>query len=287
MEVNIFFAYLSGLACSLCYGISTVLQQTGVKHQDNIGSLNVNNAYKLFQQLPYVVGIILDLFGWLFFLYSARQLPLFLCLSFVSFSLVITAIIAKIYKNIRISNTEQVSLFLIFIGLIILGVMAQPSEAGKVGHLFKTILILFPIPMALFGLKYLKDEKNKYSALVLAALAGLTYGATGIISRIVNFHNLRLHNILQALVVSIAAYGILGTFFLAAALQRENVNRINSVMYSFELAVPSILGLVFLGDKVRHNYWPIMLIGLILVVSGSILIAYDTKTNKSSLKPST
>src|SRR5581483_5401700 len=138
--MHVFLAYLCGLGCSLCYGVSTVLQQDGVKRQDNIESLHLAHAYKLFQQAPYRIGIILDIFGWLFFLYASRELPLFLSLSFVSFSLVVTAVIANIFRGVKISQTEKLSLGLIFIGLVILGVIAEPSEIQLHNQTFKLCL---------------------------------------------------------------------------------------------------------------------------------------------------
>jgi drug/metabolite transporter (DMT)-like permease len=272
-------AYISGLGCSICYGISTVLQQEGTRKQDKIESFHISNAYNLLKQLQYVIGLVLDLVGWLLFLYSAHQLPLFLCLSFVSFSLFTTALIARVFKNVKITKNELLSLASIFIGLVLVSVVAKPSEAKHAGVAFKLVLELGPILLALLGIKYLKDKKSNHSALVLSALAGLTYGATGIISRLIQLN--KVSDIFQLLVISIAAYGLIGMIYLAAALQRENVNRINSIMYSFELVIPSVLGIIFLGDKVKSNDWFVMAIGVTLVVFGSLMIAFNKKVSKT------
>jgi uncharacterized membrane protein len=66
-------------------------------------------------------------------------------------------------------------------------------------------------------------------------------------------------------------------YFLPAALQRDNVNRVNGMMYSSELAVPSLLGIAFLGDRARAGTWPFMVAGFIFVVAGTILIARDAQ----------
>jgi hypothetical protein len=119
----------------------------------------------------------------------------------------------------------------------------------------------------------LRVTKSRHATLVLSALAGLAFGGTGLASRIIS-----LHTIMQPLVLSLLGYGALGMLFLAAALQRDTVNRVNSVLFSSELAIPSLLGILFLHDGARHGAWPIMIAGFGSVIVGTVIIAFDTKT---------
>jgi hypothetical protein len=57
------------------------------------------------------------------------------------------------------------------------------------------------------------------------------------------------------------------------------VNRINCVLYSTELVVPSILGIIYLGDKAKPGLWPLIVISLSLVIIGTIVTALDTKVS--------
>ncbi len=273
--------YISGMASALCYGSATVLEQIAAKRQKQISSFSLRHLYDLFKQIPYLAGIILDIFGWIFFLITARYLPLFLDLSFVALSLVVSSIIASLFMSVKSSRNEKISMAAVVIGVILLGAIAEPTAAKSVNHLFKIILELFPIPMGIFGLLMLKADKYKFSALILAALSGLTFGATGLISRIINITHFSFAALLQPLTVSLIAYGALGLYFLAASLQRDSVNRINAFLYTFELAVPSALGIFFLGDNVKSGMWLVMLLGFMFVIFGSVITAYETHATSS------
>ncbi len=277
MLVSNLLPYVAGFGSSVCYGIATVLEQIAAKRQTKIDSLRVSHVVKLFKQLPYVSGIGLDIVGWLLFLLAVRQLPLFLGLSFVSLSLVISAIIARIFMNVKSSSSELLAMSTVVVGLILLGMAARPSGASHVNHTFKLIIEVLPIALAVAGIVLLRAKTSKASAFMLSALTGLTFGASGIIARMIHWTGHGLHQLLQVLLIPLLAYAVLGMIFLAAALQRENVNRVNSVVYSSELALPSILGLIFLGDEVRQGLWWLLILGLIMVTVGTVMTALQSK----------
>jgi len=276
----LFLPYLSAIAASICYGIATVLEQMGARKQADITNLDMFNLVGLLKQLPYISGIMLDLFGWIFFLIAVRRLPLFLCLSFVAFSLVISSIIDWYIYKVKIPRYEYFAILAVLVGIILLGLSAKPTSSTNVNHLFVLLIELATLPLAIIGFLVLRNIKNGYSAIILGAFSGLTFGATGIISRFIKFDSLSFKYLFQLPVLAIIIYGILGMFFLAAALQRDNINRVNSLLYSSELAIPSILGIMFLGDRVYDHLWPIMIIGLSLVILGSVIVSLNTEVAK-------
>jgi hypothetical protein len=275
--MNHIIPYLAAIAASICYGGATVLEQVGARRQKDIVAINLNNIVSLLKQLPYFLGIILDLLGWIFFLIAVRKLPLFLCLSFVAFSLVISAILDKYLFKTKIPRNEIFAIISVMFGIIMLGVSAKPTSAKNVNHLFILSIELLVIPLGIIGLSVLKSVKNDYSGIILAAFSGLTFGITGIISRFIQFNSFSIKYLVQLPILVLILYGILGMVFLAAALQRDNINRVNSLLYSAELAIPSILGIIYLGDQVRDELWPIMILGLILVTFGSIAVSMHTE----------
>lgn len=272
-RVHAVLPYIAGIGCSLCSGVATVLEQVAARRQTAISSLHPSHFVKLFGQGPYVLGIVLDLLGWGLFLFAARSLPLFLDLSFLVGGLVVTAIVAQVYSKIKSSPTEKLAIALVMLGIILLGIVAQPSSAHSVNHHFVLVIEVFPVLLALGGVSWLRASNSRRAALVLAGYAGLAFGATGIISRIIHISHFDLHAILQPLVAALIAYGALGMFFLTAALQKDNINRVTSTLYSSELAIPSLLGIVFLGDRARHGLWPVVALGFLFVIIGTISIA--------------
>ena len=270
------YPYLAGIGCSLCYGAATIFEQIAVKRQKSIGSLHPSHLLRLAQQGPYILGIVLDIAGWVLFLLAARRLPLFLALSFVAASLVVSAIFAHTYLSVRATRRERVGIMGVMVGLVLIGTAAQPSSVHAVSHAFRVAVEGAPVLLGIAGLALLKAPERKYSAFGLAALSGLAFGGTGLVARSIHAHYLGIRVLL--LLVALALYGVLGALFMAAALQRDTVNRVNGVLYAAELVIPSIVGIVFLGDSARKGLWLLLLLGFLCVVGSVVAIALDTKT---------
>ena len=80
--------------------------------------------------------------------------------------------------------------------------------------------------------------------------------------------------------IAIIAYGIIGLLLFTMALQRHQASTINAVMITFETTAPIIIGLLFFGDKPKNNLWFLVIIGLVIALSGTLMIAIK------GLKPS-
>jgi hypothetical protein len=270
-------AYASGLGCSLCYGVATILELVAANRQQAISSLHPKHLVGLFNQAHYITGIVLDLIGWLLFLHTAKDLPLFFALSFVAFSLVVSAVIASFKLKVKVTIKDKFAMVLVIVGLVMLGFISETSRQSLVSNGFVLVLKLAPLVLAAPGIMLLRSKNNHYSSFFLAILSGLSFGATGLIARVIHVGDLK--DLVQLLTMSLLAYGALGAIYLAAALQRSAVNRINCVLYSTELVVPSILGIIYLGDKAKPGLWPLIVISLSLVIIGTIVTALDTKVS--------
>jgi hypothetical protein len=264
--------YVAGIGCSLCYGTATVLEQIAARRQKSIISVHFTGLVNLFRKLPYATGILLDLIGWVLFIFAARTLPLFLVLSFAASSLVITILIAHTYLHIKTRPLVRFAVLILILGIVLLGITAQPSAAQPVSNLFKLSVEVAILPILIIGLEFLKSIKKHYSSILLSSLAGLSFGATGLLARTIHF-SFSFGQLFHISTVCLVGYGILGSIFFAAALQRENINIVNGVLYSSELTVPSLLGILFLGDRARGDLWPILLIGFICVIISTPIIA--------------
>lgn len=222
-----------------------------------------------------MLGIALDIVGWVLFLLATRKLPLFLALSFVAASLIVSVVIAHRYLGAKESSRERVAIIGMMVGLIILGAVAQPSSGHAMNQAFKIALEGAPVLLGLLGLVLLRAPHRTYSSFGLAALSGLAFGGTGLVARVIHIGHVTPHLVLLA--VALILYGALGALFMAAALQRDSVIRVNGALYASELVIPSILGILFLGDGARKGLWPVLLLGFICVVASVMVIALDTK----------
>ena len=265
--------YIIGLGCSVCYGVATVLEQVATKKQQDISSLHPSHIYNLFKRRHYIVGILFDVFGWVLFLLISSKLPLFLSFAFVSFSLVVTAFIGFMFLGTKISKIEMLGMLGLMIGLVVLGIIAEPSQANHINNSFKLILGVFPIFLGLISLLTFKFNNGHYLVIIQSIIAGLAFGACGMIARIIGPFSVSLHMLIQPLILSLVAYGFLGTLFLASALQKGNLNKVNSVLFSSEFLIPSILGVIFIHDRVLYGLWPVMIISFIGITIATYAIS--------------
>lgn len=275
--MNIYWAYLAGVGGSLCYGLATVLEQIGVKKLKHVKQMQASVFIKFFKQLPYVQGFILDMLGWVFILYAVRSLPLFLIQSLIASSLIVSAVIDHYWLHTSINRVEKFSILTVLVGIILLGVVAHPGPAKPINDFFKWIIILAPILLLFISAIIIKIKAGKMTSTIMAIIAGISFGGTSVASRILSSQHIYLKSSSSLLIIAIAIYGALALFMLSVALQRDKLNRVNSALFASEVAIPSILGLIFLGDKVHNGLYWVIWLGLILVVSGTLSLALDLK----------
>lgn len=277
------FPYLAGIGCSLCYGGATILELLAARRQEKIDSLHIKHLAGLLKQKYYLLGVILDFTGWILFLLTSKSLPLFLTMSFVVLSLGVTAVLAASLLSIKTSRTSELAIGIIMAGIVGLGFAAQPSHAYLSGATFKLVLELATLPTIIAGTILLKGKTKAYTSGLIAMLSGLAFGVTGLIARVIHISHLDAHSILQLMVLALIVYGIIGAVLMAAALQRDAINRVNCILFTTELVVPSLIGLIFLSDRPRQGYWPLTIISLVFIVAATIVVTLDSKVEESKV----
>lgn len=264
--------YLFGIVCSLCYGWAAILENRAALNQSKIDSLNPSHLYKLFKQLPYILGILLDLIGWLFFLVVAKYLPLFLAMSFVSLGLIMTALINSLFYKVKTKLTEYLAMLGVIIGIVAMSIIAKPSTSLHLDKTFIIYLLLLPLLFTLGGLVVLKGKKKK-EATILAGLSGISFSMTGILSRLLDHNYLNWPYYYPLIIIVLIIFAAIGALYYAAALQRSRLNQVNSVVYGIELIIPSLIGIIYLNDQVKKGTWTILILAVTLVFISVLFVA--------------
>jgi len=270
-------AYVAGSGASVCYGLATVLEQIAARKETRIKKANPSVLLKLLKQIPYLEGIALDIIGLLLVLYAVRILPLFLVQSFVASSLIVSALVDYYWLKSEITGREKLSIVMVLIGIIVLGVVAHPGTSKPISQVYEWIVIAGAPALFMVSFAVMKAKASHAASITLSVVAGLAFGATSLIARIINYHHLDLYSKTGLLVIALIIYGLLGMTMLTVALQRENINHVNSALYSSEVMIPSILGIIFLGDKVNSGQDWLLYAGLLFVIIGASLIALEQK----------
>lgn len=270
-------ALTAAFACALCNGGAAVLQKISADKEKNVAYLDATLMLRLLQNKPYVIGILLDILGWGFTLYAVRTLPLFLVESIVAVNIVFTAIFELIYKKRGFHMRGYLSIAVVLGGLVLLAVSSAPERATPASSLLKIILFISPFVIGIMAY-FLTQRINYRAAVSLSALAGLAFGVTSIIGRIIDVPDPFWQVIFDPLLYALLLSGGLGTLFFAIALQKAQATTVNAAMSVSQTIIPALIGIAVLGDHARHGLWALVIVGTFLSLAGVLSLINSPRT---------
>lgn len=162
---------------------------------------------------------------------------------------------------------------IILLGLILLAIAGSPERAHRIGDTLRLLIILGPLPVAAAGY-ILAKMKGYRSSIGLAILGGLAFGGTSVVGRILTFSHPVWHVLYNPLVFPLIANGVLGILLFSTALQRAQATVINATMTASQTLIPTVIGIIFLGDVARHGLGYLIIIGTVLTTSGVVGLAF-------------
>jgi drug/metabolite transporter (DMT)-like permease len=274
IEMNPAFAIIAAIGCSLSNGISTVQQKIGADHETNVKRFDFTLMLRLAKNRPYVIGTILELIGYGLSLISLRILPLFLVQSVIAASVVVTALGDRFVLHQRISSQTKLAIGVALVGLFLLSLGAETSRATASTTGIYHLLEVSPVALGLLGILFVY-LRGRSSALILAAIAGLSFGNTSTIGRIIVYPHPLWKLIENPLTWSLVGSALLGQYLFTVALQRATATKGNAVMIAMQTLGPAVSGLAFFNDKIRTGFDGIVAIGATLVILGCIATAVD------------
>jgi drug/metabolite transporter (DMT)-like permease len=265
-------ALAAAFGCAVCYGVGSVLEQIGARREEMATSLDPRLLIRLAGQLPYLAGLVLDGVGWVLSLVALRTLPLFLVQSAVASSIAVTAVVARLVLRTKLDAADGIAIGVIIIGLIVLAVAAAPEEARPVGAVFRAVLVAGVVVLAMAAAAMARAEVGR-GALGLAAVAGLAFSGTAIAGRVVAIPDHLVDIAREPVAWALVAYGVMGILVFSIALQRGSVTTTNAMLFAVETVVPTLIGVVFLGDRARAGRWPEMVAGCAATIAGAVVLA--------------
>jgi drug/metabolite transporter (DMT)-like permease len=265
-------ALAAALGSAVCYGVASVLEQVGARRTDTVTSIDPRFILRLGRELPYVTGLVLDGVGWVLSLVALQTLPLFLVQSAVASSIAVTALVAWVVLGTRLTRRELAAVAAIIVGLVLLSVAAAPDSARPVGAAFGWALVAGVFVLVAVGTVLARADAAR-GALELAAVAGLAFSGTAICGRVLQVPAHPLDLVRDPVAWALVGYGLLGLLLFAIALQRGPVTTTNAVLFAVETVVPAVVGVALLGDRARAGRWPLMAVGAVTAISGSVMLA--------------
>lgn len=266
------WGWLCAMVAAVAYGVASVLQAMGARAVDE-GAPGVDPRLllRVFRQWRYVVGTGLDLVGFVAQLIALRVLPLFAVQAALAASLAVTAVVAASAMGARLRSREWTAVVLVCAGLALLGASARTEGSAPTGFGFHLALVCATAVIGIAG-AIAGRTRDPVRTPALGLVAGLGFALVALAGRIVSTHSVGAL-LSDPATYTIACAGILAMLFYASALQRGSVTTATALMVIGETVLPSLIGVLALGDTTRSGFAILAVAGFALAVVAALALA--------------
>jgi drug/metabolite transporter (DMT)-like permease len=252
---------IAAALCAVCYGVATALQARGAAAGPLISVL---------RRWPFLLGVVLDVLGFVAQLVALRELPLFVVQAAQAGSLAVTAIASVPLLGIRLAARQWVAVLTACTGLAMLG--ASSGSEGQTTFDTRTGLLLLAAATIL-GIAALIATRIKPPGgpIVQGLVAGLGFGVTALAVRTLPSWSPAqlLHN---PAAYAAAISGTCAFVSFAMGLQRA-VTTVAALVVVGETSVPAGIGIILWHDHTRPGWAVPAAAGFALAVTGALALS--------------
>ncbi|WP_326835988.1 DMT family transporter [Amycolatopsis rhabdoformis] len=264
-----------GLLCALlsavAYGIASVMQAVAAKATPDAGAgVDPRLLLRVLRQWKYVAGLGLDVLGFVAQIAALHVLPLFVVQATQAASLAVTAVAARVF-GVRLGAREWAAVVVVCAGLGLLGSSAESEGSDQVGLGFRLALAGVVVVLGIAGIVAGKASRRVRTP-ALGLIAGLSFGMVAVAGRIIP-SLAPLDLLTDPALYVVAVSGGMAMLFYATALQRGSVTTSTAMMVLGETVLPSLIGIVLLGDRTRPGFVAVALAGFVLAVTAALALA--------------
>jgi drug/metabolite transporter (DMT)-like permease len=220
------------------------------------------------RQVPFLAGLALDGLGFLAQYWALRTVPIFVVQAALAGSLAVTAVVAVPVLHARLGRTQWAAVAAVCLGLGLLGLSAGAESTAAVPLGFRLALLVCVAVLAAVGVA-VNRLPDAVRAVGLGLVAGLAFGVVALAARATEGSAL----LRDPATYAVVAGGVVAFLYYTIGLQRAAVTTVTAALVIGETVLPSVVGVVALGDTTRPGYLPVALLGFVLAVAGSLALA--------------
>ena len=255
---------LAGVASAVCFGAAAVAQASSIRGLDDQADSFLWFIKYAWREPLFMAVIAAYLAGFVLHAIAIWLTPLYLAQATISLSLPITAWVAARHLDERLGWGGWLAISSIAAGLVLLAVSAGAAGDATATAPFVITLWIGVGALGLFG--WLGRDGN---AILLATAAGLGYAGSALAVR--GISGTDLLSVLAA--VALPVYGALAFWLYSVALNRTGAAIASGSVIVYQTLVPSIVGLVWLGDSIRPGWLAGVIVGLALAIVGALALS--------------
>jgi drug/metabolite transporter (DMT)-like permease len=253
---------VAGLAAALLYGVASILQAHAVRRLAAAHTLvGFLRDTVLDVRIAAVVALYLFAFG--FHVVAIELTPLYLAQSAIAMSLPVTAVLGQVLLHERLHPWQWLAIVGLTTGLLLLAV-----GSGDPGDLPASAGFAAGLVAGLAAVGALAWSTRGRGPLIIGTVSGVGYALAAVGVRAVDWPP-TLEADVAALVLPLA--GVLAFWLYSVALDRGGVAAATGGLIVTQTFLPSLVGVIALGDRVSH---PVAVVtGLALAVVGAVALA--------------
>ena len=269
-------AYLAAFATALFYAVSAVLEDDAAKRVPISGSSGKRAAIKATLSPVYIAGMLLSVLAWSASLLALRNLPLFAVQSVAASSIGLVVLITWWRTKVTPSRFEGIWLSGMGVGLVAIAVSAAPGHALRTGNVFRVSMWVLVVVVA-WGASRASHLRGNRGSAVLGLMSGLSDSGLALCARAFHYHHHHPARLLvDPLALALVPFAAIGMVAFAGALQRGSASLALACQQGVVTIVPSIVGLLVLGDKARDVLIGLTIAGCVLTVVSLVLLTLRT-----------
>jgi len=275
VSVGVLIGFLLALGCSLCYGTATVLQAAGTRSVEAGSGSGVDAVLLLraVRQWRYLVGIGLDVVGFLLQVAALRLVPIYVVAAALAASIAVTGVVAAWLLSARLSRVEWCAVGVVCASLVALAVAAGPGHFrhAPAGLGWALLGVVAAVLIAGFAAGRLPDRAR---ALALGLGAGTGFGVVEVGVRLIDVIDPTTRSFYtNPALYAAAAGGAAGFLLLTSALHRGSVTTAVAGMVVGETLAPAFVGVAWLGDTARDGLGGLVIAGFAVAVAATLVLA--------------
>jgi hypothetical protein len=258
---------LLAVVAAMLYGCGAVLQARGARRAFG----RTTSALGPVREPVYLLGVCCDLTAWLFAIGALRTQPLFAVQPILAGSVAATTVLSRIVERTTLDRSTSRALVAVLVGLVFVGL-----SAGGEGRTTTTIVGV----EVLFGCLVLVVALGLFTArrgipVVVGVASGLAFSGSALSARLVPAPDRVVDLLGEPLVWAIPLFAGTGMLLLARAMALGRTGPVQASMWATNAIVPSVVGVVWLGDTVRSAWQVPAVVGVAVAVAGTVRLALD------------
>jgi drug/metabolite transporter (DMT)-like permease len=262
---------IAAVISALGYGIGSTLQAVAARDEPDVGGVDARLLVRLAKRWRFVAGLALDVVGFIAQFIALRTLAVFVVQAVQAGNLAVTAVAAIPLLGVRLKGREWAVVAAVCVGLTLLAAAAGSEGVDPVPRAVKWWFLGAAVGVAIGG--YAAGQvKGRAAPPVLGLFAGLGFGVVALAARVIT--NLSIGSLLtNPATYALLVAGFVSFLLYATGLQRGKVTTVTAAVVVAETLVPSLVGVIVLGDGTRPGLVWLAVLGFVVAIAGALMLA--------------